>query len=306
MSMLVAFLRILKFSWQDFLRNWWLSLITVTVIFVTLFSVNLLLVWSVVTGTVLSSLKEKVDVSLYMKPTAKELQVNEVRTYLLGFPDVQDVAYVSRDEALVKFKKLHESDTVILESLDELNANPLGATLVIRAKSSEAYRSIIEKITTSPYNDLILDKSFGDHATVIDRIAGVTTATRKAGFITSILFALIAILIVFNTIRITIYTHRDEIGIMKRVGATNTFTAMPFLGEGVFYGVFGFVLSTMLFFPFLRFLQPSFVLFFGEYAFDLQGYFFGHWLLVFGAELLGVILICVASSAIATRRYLRV
>ena len=195
---------------------------------------------------------------------------------------------------------------MIIESLDELSTNPLGATLIIRAKSPEAYRKIIEKITSSPYNELILDKSFGDHATVIDRIAGVTQATRKAGLVTSVIFALVALLIVFNTIRITIYTHRDEIGIMKRVGATNWFTSTPFLLEGVLYGIFGFVLSTAMFFPFLQFIQPSFVLFFADYAFNLQGYFFEHWLLIFGAELLGVILICVVSSAIATRRYLRV
>lgn len=304
--MFVAFVRALKFSWQDFLRNWWLSFITVTVVFVTLFSVNLLLVWSLITDTVLTNLRQKVDVSLYMKPTVKELTVAEARTYILGFSEVKDVTYVTRDEALEKFKKTHERDDVILESLDELTTNPLGSTLIIHAKSPEGYQKVIEKITSSPYNELILDKSFGDQATVIDRIAGVTQATRKIGFVTSIVFALIALLIVFNTIRITIYTHRDEIGIMKRVGATNWFTSLPFLIEGIFYGTLGFLLATGLFFPFLRFAQPSFSLFFADYVFNVQEYFLANALLVFGIEFLTVVLTCVLSSAIATRRYLRV
>lgn len=304
--MFVALIRIFKFALQDFLRNWWLSLITVTVIIVTIFSVNLFLAWTVVTGTVLSSLKEKVDVSLYMKPTVKEVQVAEVRTYILGFPEVREVTYVSRDDALLKFKKTHENDDVILESLDELAANPLGATLIIHAKSAESYRGIIEKITSSPYQELILDKSFGDHATVIDRIAAVTQGTRKVGLLTSILFALIAVLIVFNTIRITIYTHRDEIGIMKRVGATNWFTSTPFLMEGVFYGLFGMVIAVALFFLFLQVTQPSFSLFFGDYAFDIRGYFLTNSVLIFGIELVAVLVVCVLSSAVATRKYLRV
>ena len=198
--MFVAFVRVFKFAWQDFLRNWWLSFITVTVVFVTLFSVNLLLVWSLVTDTVLTNLREKVDVSLYMKPTVKELAVAEVRAYLMRFSEVDDVTYVSRDDALEKFKKTHERDDVILESLDELTTNPLGATLIIRAKSPEGYQKVIEKIASSPYNELILDKSFGDHATVIDRIAGVTQATRKIGFVTSIVFAFIAVLILLTTL----------------------------------------------------------------------------------------------------------
>lgn len=304
--MFLAFSRIFRFAWQDFLRNWWLSLITITVIVVTVFSVHLLLVWTIVTGRILEQLQSKVDVSLYMKPEVKEVTTNEVRLYILGFPEVKDVVYVSRDAALEKFKLLHAQDAVIIESLDELETNPLGATLVITAKSAEDYRKLVEKIVSSPYNNLILDKSFGDHATVIERIASVTKATRKAGFVTSIVFAAIALLIIFNTIRITIYTHRDEIGIMKRVGATNVFTATPFLLVGAVYGFVGFVIATALFFPFLRFIQPSFSLFFSDYAFDLQGYFLESGLWIFAIELVVVVLISFCSSAIATRRYLRV
>lgn len=304
--MFVAFVRVLKFSVQDFLRNWWLSFITITIIFVTLFSVNIVLIWTVVTGRVLMTLRDRVDVTLSMKPTVKEAQVAELRDTVRGFSETQDVQYISRDEALARFREVHADNPVILESLDAVRENPLGASLVVKAKTTEGYRSLIEKITTSPYTSLILDTSFGDHAVVIDRITAVTKAAKKVGMITSILFASIAILIIFNTIRITIYTHRDEIGIMKRVGATNWFTATPFLMEGMLYGVIGFVFATALFFPFLQFIQPSFSLFFADYAFHLRDYFLQNAMMIFGGEFLSVLFVCFLSSTVATRRYLRV
>lgn len=304
--MIFSFGRVTRFAWQDFFRNWWLSLITITVIFVTLFSINLLLVWTVATGKLLASIQEKVDVSLYMSPSVKEIDVNEVRKYIETFPEVKTVVYVSRDETLAQFKERHAGDGVILESLEELEENPLGAELVITARSVHSYPRIIEKIASSPYQGLILDKSFGDHARVIERISAMSTSTRKVGLVSSIIFAFIAFLLVFNTIRVTIYTHREEIGIMKRVGASDWFARSPFLLESVVFGAIGFILSTALFFLFLQFIQPSFSAFFVDYAFDLTTYFTENAVVIFGIQLISVVLLTMLSALFAVRRYLKV
>ena len=228
-----------------------------------------------------------------------------MRRYIVQFPNVRDVVYVSRDEALASFRDRHKDDAAIVESLREVEENPFGAELVVTATSVDAYAEILDKVASSPYQSYIRDKSFGDHRVVIDRMTAITRAARRAGVITSALFALITLLITFNTIRMTLYTHRLEIGIMKRVGATNWFTQSPFLIESGVLAIVSFFISAALFFLLLRYLQPTVDGFFADESFDVIRYFLYHgW--IFAIELVVVMAFTVASAMFAVRRYLRV
>lgn len=301
-----ALQRIISFAWQSFWRNIWLSLVTITIIVLTFVSINFLILVNVVSDIAIQLVKDKVDISLYFKPDITESQVLEVQTYLSSLTQVKEINYISQQEALQKFRELHQDDQAIIESLDELDENPIGATLQIKAKDIGEYQAIDDTLVNSKYNTLILDKNFEDNKTFITQIESFSNNIRKVAIITSIVFILIASLIVFNTIRVAIYTHRQEIRVMKLVGATNWFIRSPFLLEAIFYGVVSCIAAIAVVYPLLNFIQPYVNNFFLTNQFSLADYFTSNFWLIFGLELLMIIFINIVSSSIALRRYLRV
>ena len=229
--------QIIIFAWQSFWRNFWLSVVTITIIILAFISVNFLLVLNILTDNAIRVVKDKVDVSLYFDRETSESQVLETKTFLSALPEIEEIVYISQQQALEEFKQKHQADIDIIQSLNELQQNPLGATLIIKANGIEDYPIIIDVVNNSKYNNLIQDKSFDDNKLFIDRIKQVSDNVNRVGLATSGIFILISLLIVFNTIRVAIYTHREEIAVMKLVGATNWFIRSPFLLEAVFYGI---------------------------------------------------------------------
>ena len=298
--------RITTFAWQSFWRNIWLSVATISIIVLTLISINLLVVVNVVSNAAVKIINNKVDVSLYFRPDITEAQVQEVNTFLSALAQIKEISYISQQEALDNFRQLHKQDTVIIQSLEQLEENPIGATLQIRAKSIENYPAIMEILSNSKYNDLILDKNFDDHKSYIDKIQQISDNVKTVGLLASIVFILIAFLIVFNTIRVAIYPHREEIRVMKLVGATNWFIRSPFILEAVFYGIIACLLAIGVLYPFLNFVQPYINNFFLTEEFDLAAYFNNNFWQIFGTELLVIIMLNIAGSIIAIRRYLKV
>ncbi len=303
---LASIQRIIIFAWQSFWRNIWLSIVTISIIVLTFISINFLIIINVISNTATTVVKDKVDISLYFKPEILESRVQEVQTYLSGLTQVKEVKYISQQQALDNFRQLHKNDQTIINSLAELDQNPIGATLQIKAKDIGDYQIIDEVITKSKYDALILDKNFDDNQSLIAKIKEFSDNVSKVAIITSIIFILIASLIVFNTIRVAIYTHREEIGIMKLVGATNWFIRSPFLLEAVIYGVISCVVGIAIVYPLLNFIQPYINNFFLSADFSLAGYFTKNFWLIFGLELLMIIFINIISSSIAIRRYLKV
>lgn len=298
--------RILIFAWQSFWRNIWLSVVTITIIVLTFISINFLIVVNIVTDAAIDIVKDKIDISVYFRPDVTEPQVSEVQTYLTSLTQVKEINYVSQQEALEKFSQQHRQDLVIIESLEELGSNPIGATLQIKAGDIKDYPIIIEILNNSKYNNLILDKNFDDHKIYISKIKDFSDNFRKIGLFTSGIFIIIALLIVFNTIRVAIYTHREEIGVMKLVGATNWFIRSPFLLEAIFYGIIACVIAIIIVYPMLNFIQPQVNNFFLSEKFNIVDYFNQNFWQVFGLELLIIILLNIIASSIAIRRYLKV
>jgi cell division transport system permease protein len=298
--------RIFVFAWQSFWRNIWLSVVTITIIVLTFISVNCLIVVYITTDAAINIIKNKVDVSIYFRPEVIEPQVNEVKTYLSSLTQVKEINYISQQEALEKFRQLHRNDSDIIQSLEELENNPIGATLQIKAKNIEDYPEIIGVLSNSKYNDLILDKNFEDHKVYIEKIQKLSKNIKSVGLAICGIFVIIALLIVFNTIRVAIYTHRQEIGVMKLVGATNWFIRSPFLVEAAFYGLVSCAISVIIIYPMLNFIQPYINNFFLTEEFNLLSYFNHNFWKIFGLQLITIILLNIISSSIAIRRYLKV
>ncbi len=303
---LTSIFRIFIFAWQSFWRNIWLSVVTITIIVLTFVSINFLIVVNIITDAAIDIIKSKVDISLYFKPDITEPQVLEVQTYLSSLTQIKEINYVSQQEALEKFRQKHQEDSVIIESLEELESNPIGATLQVKAKNIDDYPTIIEVLNNSKYNDLIADKNFDDHKIYIDKIKNVSDNFGKIGLFASLVFIFIALLIVFNTIRVAIYTHRQEIGVMKLVGATNWFIRSPFLLEAIFYGFISCILAIIVVYPLLNLIQPYLNNFFLTEEFNIIDHFNQDFWKIFGLELLIAIFLNIISSSIAIRKYLKV
>jgi len=304
--LLLSIHRSIIFALQSFWRNIWLSLVTVFIIFLAFLSVNVLVIIHATSDNVILAVKEKIDISVYFKSNIRESAVAEVKNKLESLPEVKKVSYRSPQENLDLFKSRHENDVNIQETLKELEGNPLGATLIVKAKQLTDYPNVLKAIDNPEYNELIEEKNYDDHQLVIDRVNAITDNVRKAAVIVSLVFIVIAILIVFNTVRIAIFTHQNEIGIMKLVGASNWFVRAPFIIESMIYGVLGCLLAIAVIYPTLGFIQPKMATFFDGTTFDLIGYFNANFVEIFGAQLLAIILLNTISSAIALNKYLKV
>ncbi len=303
--MFTSIFRVIKFAWQDFFRNFWLSIVTLTILVLAFFTVNLLIVFNLVTNTAITSIEDRVDINVYFKADISEDQVQDVQKYLQSMSTVKEVNYISKDQALEAFKLKHQDNPKILQSLEEINKNPLGASLLIKAKNSGDYPVILENLQTPQYNNLIESKDFDDHKIVIERITSITQKVSRGVILVAIIFALISILIIFNAIRMAIYTHREEIIAMKLVGATDWFVEVPFLLQGIIFAFLSIIITIIIIYPLLGFMRPYLQIIL-ENNFNIVNYFNQNFIFIFGLEFLVAMILNLISSYIAVKRYVKV
>ena len=308
MMILTSSYRALKLGWQNFWRNRWLSLVTILILILTLFFISLLVTVKVVADKTLDSVKAKVDMSVYFIPSADKTAVVQLQNRLEDMPEVKEVKYISPDEALANFRDENKDNPTIIEALDALESNPLGAVLVVKAENLEDYPNIIRVLDEKNYQKIIQEKTrdFENNQEMIDRLSNIADNISKFGLILSLIFAVIAILMIFNTIRITIYSYRDEIGIMKLVGASNAFVRAPFVIESIIYALIASLICLGLIYTMVNAIAPFLNRFFAGYELNIVGYFNQNFFFILGALVVLSVVLCVLSSLIAVRRYLRV
>ncbi|MFH1347010.1 MAG: permease-like cell division protein FtsX [Spirochaetota bacterium] len=302
--MLTNLLRIIKYGFLAFKRNGWLSTATLSIIVLALLVFEGLMIFNVLTKTALDSLKDKIDISIYFKIDAPEDDILNIQKSLGTLTEVKSVDYISRDRALEIFKEKHKDDAAISQSLEELNTNPLLASLNIKANDPSEYAIIADYLDRADFKTMFEKVTYAQNAVVIDRLNKIISVAEKGGFVLIIFLTFIAILVTFNTIRLAIYSSREEIGIMRLVGASNPFIRGPYIVEGIIYGFLAAVLSIALAAPIIYFSSPYINVFITEM--DLWKYFTSNFFgALFYQSLFGIGL-GVVSSIIAVRKYLRV
>jgi len=291
----------------NFWRNSWLSLTTTMIVTLTLLVISALVILSFLGNIALDSIQDKIDVSVYFKTSVSEKEILMVKGRLENLSEVKGVEYVSREQALERFKAEHQDDALVLDSLKG-DDNPLPASLEIKAENPEQYELITQALEDPFYKLLIAEDgiSYYQNKTKIDRLVSITTFMRRTGLGVSLGFIVIALLVVFNSIRVTIYTRREEIEIMKLVGASNWYIRWPFVLEGVMYGIFAMLISFLVIVPLVYYLSPRVLNYLGGENLGLISSF---WYSIF---ILGVfqfitgILIGTLSSLLAIRQHLKV
>lgn len=298
----IDFVRIIRAGTFSFQRNAWLSTASIIMMTLVLLVIGGLSFLGAMSQVIFANFSDKIDVSVYVRSGTPENKIFGVREELSKLPEVKNVVYVSQDEALARFKDAHKDNALILDSLQELSKNPLEASLNIKAKEAGQFSKISEYLSAKNYE--FIDKiNFFENKRMIERLSTLAAAIRYGGIFIALLFAAIAMIIVFNTIRIAIYAKREEIHIMKLVGASHWYIRGPFIVEGVLHGVISALLSLLLLFPAAWIASPKVSVLIS--GFDLLGYYRENVAILFALLLCIGVVLGISSSMIAMRRYLK-
>lgn len=298
----------MRSGFVGFWRNAFVSLASIFVMTVALFVIGSTILLDQMLGVSLQNIEQKVDINVYFVPTAAEDDIQSLQTSLDALPEVAQVTYTSREEALEEFRTRHAGDELTLQALDELGDNPLGASLSIRAQDTTQYEGIAQFLAEqqeqeNPQQPLIDRVNFVKNQTAIEKLTSIINAVERSSLIAMAILIAAAVLITFNTIRLAIYTTRDEISVMRLVGASNMFIRGPFMLQGVIYGFIAGVMALLVMYPIVLWLGPKTETFF---QFNLFAYFVNDFAYIFAVIVGAGIVLGLVSSILAVSRYLRI
>lgn len=302
---MLSLYRIIKFSFQDIVRNIWLTIITVTILLLALFSVNMLITVRLISDNAVSAVKEKINISLYLKPDTSESEIIALKNKISNFDKVKSVTYISKQSALDSFRDKYKNNQAVLIALKELGRNPLSPSLTISPKDFDNSNLLINELKMLD-NQIIESRDFSDNTVILNKINSVTKKINEVGLFIIAIFILTSLLVVYNTIRVAIYTHRQEIEIMRLVGASNFFIYMPYVCSAFVYSLFSILIIVAVFYPFLSLLQPYLEVFFMDYNINILAYFIKNFVLIFGGQFLVILVINILTTLFAVRKYARV
>ncbi len=301
--------RIVTGGATNFARGGSVTFATVLVMTVTLAIIGSLIFLSAILTSTLVTIQDKVDVNVYFVTSAAESDILNIKDKLVSLPQVGAVSYTSRDQALADFKDRHATDQLTLQALQELGNNPLEASLSIKAKEPSLYAGIVDYLTNDPSlavgGTSIVDRiNYAQNKTVIDRLTAAIHTTQQVGLIIVILFALASTVIALATIRLAIYTARDEIAVMRLVGASNMYIRGPFIVAGIIAGGLAACIALFLFYPATYYAGNALQAWLG--GFNLFTYYVSHFAYVFGVLFGSGIFLGALASWIGVRRYLKI
>src|SRR5574343_51988 len=299
--------RIFNIGFTNFKRGGTVSFASVLLVMITLVMVNMLLMFQVVLATLINTAKDRVDLIVYFSPTTNEERILELKNFLESRDDIAKVTYTSRESVLAQFEKKHENDYITLQALNELPNNPLGAELSIKAVDSTYYEAIndylkSDEIESLGYGDDIEEINYFENKEIIDSLIEKTDSSRKFGIIFILIFAAIAIVITYNTIRLTIFVAREEITVMRLVGAENSYIRGPLVFEGMILGTIGALSAYILTFIVLLVTRSGMRSFLG---FDMFSYYIKNSFQIFGLIVVIGLAVTSISSILAIRKYLK-
>ncbi len=245
----VSFSRIMRAGSRNLFRNAWLSTAAAVVMTVTLSVILLSFVANIALTDTIKGIVNKIDISVYLADTTTKPQIIKMGQDLRGLDNVEEVNFVSKTDALARYREQNKDNPLLLEAVNEQN-NPLNASFEIKVRDQnklDPISAFVARPEVKKLLDPITPTSYsGERKATIDKIIRSSNFIRTFGLIASLLFVTISTLIIFNTIRMAIFTRREEIEIMRLVGATNWFIRGPFLFEAALYGIIAAVIATVV------------------------------------------------------------
>jgi len=305
-----SLLRVMNGALQNFWRNIWLSLATMVIMTITLLIVLFLYMANVFGLEVIKSVQQKVDLSVVFRGGITSEQMQGLASQVEARNDVASVQIITSEEAKEIFLRNNQDRPFIEESMRELEENPLPASMFIVATEPRFYETIAQSLSGDSLKPLIAEVQFEDSRSVIENLVAIISAVKNVSLVVTIIFAVLAMLIMFNTVRLAIYSFREEVDIMHLVGASGWFIRGPFVIESVLAALLSAGLASAIVYPTLKVVSPGLQRFFFEgYAelppFDIYQYAVDHWLTIVGLQVAVAVGLAVVSSLIALQRYLK-
>ena len=305
---LIAFERVVKNGVVNFGRNIWLAIAAIAMMGITLTILLFAIVANATFSHTVDDLTSHIDISVYLKDSVTTTQRTHLVGQLYAVGNVKSITYVSKAQALKTYEAQNANNTDLLAAITE-TSNPLPASLNIKPNNPNQLQTIKEFLDKPAIAALQSDPTSysGDRKAAVDKITSATHFFEEAGIAGIVVFVVISMLIIFNTIRMTIFNRRDELVIMRLLGAGPWYIRGPFVVETMLYGAvaagISLIICSSLFAVASQTLQASSL---GLLDISYSGcYFRQHlWLILFGQIAAGII-IGAASSIIATRRYLK-
>ena len=301
--MFVNLKRIIRAGILNFKRQSGLSVATIFVLMITIALVSSLFFLRGITKFLVYTLQEKVGITAYFEPHSSIEDIFKVKKALLQLPEAESVEYIPKEKALERFIEKHAQDPLIMQALETVGDNPFYASLNIKARNVSQYAAIANFLSQDSFKELIYKVDFSERETVIRKLFSFTADVNRVVIIFSIILAIFTLLITFNTIKVAIHSSEEEIGIMRLVGASNWFIRGPFLIQGLLCGIIAVMLTFLLFFLICYTLSQKIEMFTG--GFSIFEYFTNNISTIFLIQFVSGVVISVASSLIAVKKYLR-
>ncbi len=261
---MITLWRMFKTGFRNLFRNAWLSIAATAIMVVTLVIVAFFAFSALFLQNQLAAVREKIDLTVFLKDEATPDQVKQLQANIQTFDNVAEVRYVSKTDALERLRTSSKDGEQLAKTATEIG-NPLPASLEVRTETLENLDSLNSQIKADSGAIIVASTSNDDsdvRRKVVDRIVSISSGVSKVGTVISVAFLLISLMIIFNTIRMAIFTRREEIEIMKLVGATNWYIRGPFLIEGAMYGIIGATIAMAITLPLINVARPLFTSYF--------------------------------------------
>ena len=300
--------RIIQTGTVNFVRNASLAVAAIAVMVVTLTIILFSIITNATFTNTIDQITSKIDVSVYLKDSTTPAQTNQLVSQLKSLPNVKHVQYLNKQQVLKRYTAQNSGNEDLLSAINE-TSNPLPATILVKPVDLNKIQDIKDFLSKPSVAALQSDQPSysGDRKAAIDKITHATNVLREIGVVAVITFTVISALIIFNTIQMAIFNRRDEIQIMRLLGASTSYIRGPFVVESIIYGILSAIVSVLIinaaFVAASSALQASSLgLLDINYA---NNYFRQNYLWLLTVQLAIGMIIGAASSIIATRRYLK-
>lgn len=314
-----SFLRIIWFGIQGFRRNIWLSLVAVFTMTLMLFSLTLFGVANFAALQAYKDFNKKVDYVVFVKDGASETDVQLMVAESKTRSETLEVKYLNKEDVRKNFDEMFKGDES-LQGIITSESNPLPREMDVKFKDVTKIGDFDQFIKQDKYAEVVERTSYRDNESAIQNYLKIVKMIRIVGLSLTVFLGFVFVIVIMNTIRLTIHSRRDEIDIMRLVGATWQYIRGPFLVEGVIYGVLGAIFSSLfiwgIFYKLLDvmtrdlslstgFNSVSVFSFIARSTFNEQNNFVSLfnqllWMQIFVGIILGII-----CSAIGVRKYLK-
>lgn len=301
---LVRLGRIWSFGWQGIIRNIWLSVIAIVTVALTVMSISVFVVTNIALNQSREGLEDKLDISIFIKDNASEEDVLAFVNVISERQDTKEVIYFDKEKSRQQFLERNKDDAQLLSVISELT-NPFPRYVQIRVDDPAVLTNIDQFVGQEKFSPLVEDTSFRQTKDMIAQFVNFTKFILKNSIVITSILALVSVLVVFNMIRLAIFSRRGEIQIMRYVGASHQLIRLPFVVEGMILGGLAAGISLLMLFILSLWETSQIALYFPGATWSPAFLYHQYFWILFGANFGAGILLSAFISYIAVRRYLK-